>query len=316
MRAFTLISAVILALSGGTLRCADFTLPDDPCLVVRGDRILASDLARIDKAFQSLSPELSFGYAPMPGATRAVPAQQLQRFATRHGVVDFRAGFESVCFERPMEALSEERLIQSLREALGDPRARIEVVDFTRDRIPIGRLRFERSGLYIPPGSAKDAVLVWRGAVEYGTRRTFKVFAKVRITKTRQQVVAVRDLRAGEVIQASDLSEEVTEGTPLRETPLSTLDDAVGVVPRRTINAGEPLLASWLRMPEDIAAGDVVRVEVVSGRTRLNFEAKAVTPGQIGEQISVRNPGNGRMFKALVEAKGRVRVHAGGVSED
>ena len=78
------------------------------CLPVRGERILAGDLARAVPAFAGLAPELVLGYAPAPGARRVYGAAELSRLARRYGLAA-EPGME-VCFARPLETLTSERV--------------------------------------------------------------------------------------------------------------------------------------------------------------------------------------------------------------
>jgi flagella basal body P-ring formation protein FlgA len=63
-----------------------------------------------------------------------------------------------------------------------------------------------------------------------------------------------------------------------------------------------------LAAPRDVERGDQVAVEVSSGGARLAFEATAESSGRAGDSIVIRNPANGGMFQARVEAKGKVSV--------
>jgi flagella basal body P-ring formation protein FlgA len=77
---------------------------------------------------------------------------------------------------------------------------------------------------------------------------------------------------------------------------------------QRAIHAGEPVYASMLVAPREVERGDKVAVEVSSGAAMLAFEATAESSGRTGDSIVVRNPENGRLFSAKVEAKGKVSV--------
>jgi len=58
----------------------------------------------------------------------------------------------------------------------------------------------------------------------------------------------------------------------------------------------------------DVRRGDTVAVEVRSGGARLKFASRAESGGRAGESVMVRNPVNGRIFRAVVEEKGKVVV--------
>ena len=94
------------------------------CTTVASDRITAGDLARILPAFSSLAPETPMGYAPVPGARRTYRAAEVDRLAARYKVPVESSG--EICFERVMEQLPAERVVDAMRQALNNPEARIE----------------------------------------------------------------------------------------------------------------------------------------------------------------------------------------------
>lgn len=71
---------------------------------------------------------------------------------------------------------------------------------------------------------------------------------------------------------------------------------------------GKPL-AYW-RTPSgpEVARGDTVQVQVLSGGVLLAFETEAESSGHVGEQVTVRNPAGGQRFRGVVEARGKVVV--------
>ena len=304
------LSNALAGLAALLLWCPYLLRAEEACLPVEGDQILAGRLAEADPAFTALDPGIPIGYAPLPGAKRVISQAQLLRLAARHGVTGTRA--KAICFVRATEVLTADRILKALRETWPAKNTRIEVVEFMQEPVPVGRLRFQVSGLYVQPGADPDSVSMWRGVVEFGTRRTFPIWARVRVAEKRLQVVAVRDLAAGEVIAASDIVQQEVETAPLRETPVQELADAIGAVPRRSIRVQEPLLPSLLRFPMDIEAGDVVHVKVLSGAARLYFDAKAESPGRLGDEVSLRNLKSGRRFRAVVVGEGEVQLDTGG----
>jgi len=58
-----------------------------------------------------------------------------------------------------------------------------------------------------------------------------------------------------------------------------------------------------------VGRGDTVRVEVRMGGVLLAFDAAAETSGRAGEAVLVKNPTNGRRFRALVEGNGKVSIN-------
>lgn len=280
------------------------------CHVVEGDRILASDLARINPAFAALDPGMIVAYTPSPGLKRILTARQLKRLARRHGLSG--DGIERMCFARATEPLGPERVVEALLKALGMPQAEIELIDFSRRDVPKGELQFRRTGLRRPLG---DTPALWRGVVWYGSRRSLPIWARLKIRLGWRQVVALRDLTPAQPIAPGNLQVVAVEGFPPTEQPATSIEEVAGSRPRRRIAAGEPLLPSALTFPHDVERGSKVRVVISSGAARIQFEAEAEAAGSRGDRIPVRNPVSGKRFTATVRAKGEVVVRTGNREE-
>src|SRR5689334_15615365 len=101
-----------------------------PCIAVQADRITAGDLAKSAPAFSSLPADTDLGYAPVPGARRYYRAAELHRLALHYNLT--ADAISEICIERVMEPLAPERVIAAMRQALGNPQARIEIVELSR----------------------------------------------------------------------------------------------------------------------------------------------------------------------------------------
>ena len=68
-----------------------------------------------------------------------------------------------------------------------------------------------------------------------------------------------------------------------------------------------------VRLPEifDVRSGDRVMVLVENGVASLRLDGQAVSPGVVGQTVTVRNLRSGKLFAAEVTGKGSVRVDAG-----
>ena len=77
---------------------------------------------------------------------------------------------------------------------------------------------------------------------------------------------------------------------------------------------GEKRFNVWakVRLPEvfDVRNGDRVAVVVENGSAFLKLDGQAVSPGVVGQVITVRNLRSGKLFAAEVTGKGSVRVDA------
>ncbi len=277
------------------------------CITVDDDRIHAADLARARPAFEALDPVLVVGYTPLPGLERVFSADQLDGILARHGVAGPAGG--RLCVERKTIVPTQESFVAALQSALGAD-VRMELIDFSRKPVPPGEITFARDDLRIPSSATPETPVLWRGEVVYGDRRSTPIWARVRISKQATQVVATRDLRAGEALGAADLAVETADVFPGSEPALDRTEDATGAILRRSLQAGDPVYASLLRLPNDVDRGQVVSVEVASGGARLRFDGRAETAGRRGDRILVENPTTGKRFSATVTGPGQAMVEA------
>jgi len=273
------------------------------CVPVPGERILARDLARALPVFAGLPPELALGYAPAPGARRVYAAAELGRLARRYGLA-VEPGMEA-CFARPAETLTPDRVAAAAASSM--PAAGIEVLDFSRQPVPPGELRFPLSGLENPRASASPSGLLWRGRICRPGQEDFPVWARVHLRVSGVRVRAAEALSPAAPIAGTQIRAEAYEGSPGLPGP----SEVVGRRPRKPIPAGTLIEAQMLEAPEDVRRGDRVQVEVWSGRARLSLEGQAQASGRRGETIPVRNPANGKIFRASVRDRGEVSVALG-----
>jgi flagella basal body P-ring formation protein FlgA len=278
------------------------------CVPVESEKISARDLAAVEPAFAALAPETTFGYAPAPGARRVLRAAELKRLAAPQDL-PLPAGAE-VCIVRPLESLTQERLIASMRASLPDPDARIEVVEFSGFGAPRGEIRFPLAGLRQPPARAPRQAVLWKGYVEYAGGRRYPIWAKVRIGVLRTRVVADRDLRAGHLIEPGQVRQETAEVFPAADAFAESVEQVAGRVLVRAVAAGSPLPLKLLAAPRDVERGDPVRVEATSGQAVVAIVGRAESSGSLGDTVVVRNLTSGKSFRAQVTAKGAVAVTA------
>jgi flagella basal body P-ring formation protein FlgA len=274
------------------------------CLHVEGDVILARDLAQALPVFSSLPPDTRIGYAPIPGVRRFFHGSDLHRIAARHHIA--LPIVSGICFERSMETLQPDRVAAAMRQALGQPGARIEILELSRYPVPHGEVQFDRSTLPAAPSLGNAASpLLWRGLIRYGGHR-FAIWARANILVRSAKIVATEDLPAGRAIETHQVRMEEFDAPPSSQPPPPSLDQVVGKLPRRPIAASATVTAFQLEGPKDIERGDLVGVDVRSGAAHLSLEGRALADGRKGDMIPVRNTANGKIFSARVHDKGRV----------
>ncbi len=275
------------------------------CVAVEGDRIRAADLAAVVPAFAAMPPDTELGYSPAPGVRRVFHAAELRRLASRQSAP---AGeMPDVCVERPTAPLASDVLWAALSAAVGDPAARIEILDWSRYPVPRGALEFHRAGVFVET-TGPDAPVLWKGLVNYGDRGRFSIWVRARVEVATPQVTAREALPAGRPIQPGQLKLETAALSPFGPQPAHTLAEVVGCLPRRPVPAGSPVFLNGLEIPPEIHSGDPVTVRVTSGRARLMLDAVAGADGRRGDLIPVRNPASGRTFRARVDGPGQVAI--------
>jgi flagella basal body P-ring formation protein FlgA len=274
------------------------------CLPVESDRIRIADLAAAFPAFAQSDMAESIGFAPAPGSQRRYSAGEMNRLAARKGVA---APLAAVCFERKLEALTRERVLEALRNSLPEG-AGLELIEFGQAQVAKGSIEFLRSGLTRAPAAAPRDPMIWRGRAKYGVAQSIPVWAKVRVWISRPAVLAVQDLAVGEPIHAQHVRLESIATGPFSGDAIVSMEQVVGMTPRRPIRAGKVVPRSALEAPVDVTRGEMVGAEASYGAAFLKFEVRAEASGRTGDSIPVRNVGSGKTLRARVMRKGWVAV--------
>jgi hypothetical protein len=137
------------------------------CVAVEGERIRVADLAGEVEAFRAAPAGETVAFTPAPGARRILSPGDLRALAARFRI-EYAPG-PPVCFERRMEPLTRERVLEAVRAVSGD--ASVEVIDFSRNRVPPGTL------VFVPARGE-----LWSGRLRYAEHKTIPVWARVRST--------------------------------------------------------------------------------------------------------------------------------------
>ncbi len=279
------------------------------CLVVPSSNILAGDLSTAIPLFQTLDPDTIIGFAPFPGTVRVLSSRDVYLSGRRYGLA-FPPGetAPSVCVERIVRHLSSEEVRAALLSALDLTGASLEVLEFSNQALPPGQLAFQRTSLNKPPENSPQAPVIWRGKLTYDDHRSLAVWAKVKISVDREIFLAKETILKGAAIRAGQVAITHIRQFPTQElsSPLPLV--IIGKVARRTLPAGQPIVAEALDDPQDVLRGETVHVQAIDGGASIRFDAIAQSSGQKGETILVHNPSSGRNFRALIEGPEQVVV--------
>jgi flagella basal body P-ring formation protein FlgA len=274
------------------------------CLPATGNRIVGRDLALADKRFAALPATLTVGFAPTPGARRVFDVPELQKLARGNAIP--AEGLTGICFELAIHSLNAEDAVIAMRQALPSD-VTLKIVELPVLKVPTGKVEFPLPGLE-PPLESNHGVQLWRGDVIYAETRHISIWARVEVMAQYQAVVATKDLPAGAVIDAGSLRVETGTGPLEREKSASRVEDVRGRIVKHAVKAGAPIPLAILAEPPDVHRGDAVSVEVRSGPAHLQFEAIAETSARDGELVELRNPLNGKVFKARLNPDGRAVI--------
>lgn len=266
------------------------------CFPMDGPKLLARHLAAALTGFSQVGPEIEFGYAPSPGAVRVIRGDELQSMAAKYGIaVTPPPG--GICFEWPMKPLDSDQVASAIRQSLPE-NARISVQEVSRIAVPPGTIEF-------PVDMLRGSY--WRGFVRYGQGLKFDIWARVNIVVKQTRVVAATVIKTGDRISASQVRLEDVEESP-ENTRVSQIEEAVGMISRRSYSEGSPLLARMLERPPAVLKGDTVRLHTSVGAAQVSTDVHAQAAGKIGDWIPVKNPSSGRILRARVESAGEVTL--------
>jgi flagella basal body P-ring formation protein FlgA len=292
---------VIFAIVAGLVRAA--------CVGVPSSNILARDLSTSIPLLRALDPDTIIGLAPFPGTVRVLSSREVVLIARRNGLT-FAPGetAPSVCVERIVRRLSPDEVRTTLLSTLDVADVRLEVLAFSNQPLPPGRLEFQRAGLNKPPENDPGAAVFWRGKLVYDDQRSLMVWAKVRIWVDREVILATETIPKGAVIRSDQVATARMRQFPMPEPAWGLPLVAVGKVTRRTLPAGQPIVAEELDDLTDVIRGETVHVQAIDGGASIRFDATAQSSGRKGETIIVHNPTSGRNFRALIEGREQVIV--------
>jgi len=263
------------------------------CLPVDGSKLLAKHFAEALPEFSAIAQDSILGFAPVPGAVRTFRADELSRMGSKFGL-KLQAP-DTICFAWEMTRLDPARAGAAMRAAL-PINAALEIHELSRGSVPPGDIEFPLSMLHSG---------LWRGYVRYGNTGRYDVWARVRVTMPQQQVVAVTPLRPGQRIEAEQIRLVEVVGPPESQY-VDRIDEAVGLVAKRTFREGDALVTRMLDHPDAVKKGDVVKLRAAVGATQISMDVSAQRAGKIGDVIPVRNPSSGHLLRARVEKAGEV----------
>ncbi len=117
-----------------------------------------------------------------------------------------------------------------------------------------------------------------------------------------QDLIATRNIRAGEIIAAADID------APSSREALRRAVAIIGMETSRAVYRGQTLDDGALRKPTLVERNAIVYMEYNSGPMTLSAEGRALDKGAMGERIRVMNLASKRVVTAIVTGTDSVRT--------
>ncbi len=275
-------------------------LAQSPVVEIGDSRIRARDLAAVFG--EPSRPDLDLGPAPAPRVRRRVTAAQLERWAQRAGAAP-EALPRQVVLLRKMRPWLEDEAAALLRRLLAESyRGEIDLslIGFAEREIPAGPLEWR---LLASPRSLGGETRINVGWRDRGGRSGVESVS-VALTIRTPALIAVRDLRAGESVAASDFRSGVIEAAGMNPDYLEELQADARWTLKRSLKAGEALLSRAIERRPEVTRGAMVELLVVVGAVRLRAPARAEGAGSAGDLVAFRNlETNRRVIARIRDAK-------------
>jgi flagella basal body P-ring formation protein FlgA len=119
-----------------------------------------------------------------------------------------------------------------------------------------------------------------------------------------EAVTATRTIRPGEVIATGDVRNEPSEAAGALTDP----EDAVGMVARRLLVSGRPILEGDVGAPALVKRNGHVLLVYNNGALTIRTEGRALSDGAAGEQVRVMNLASRQTIFGTVAADGTIEV--------
>ena len=135
---------------------------------------------------------------------------------------------------------------------------------------------------------------------------TWSLYASAQVEVVVPVLVAQRGIARGQRITDELVALEPKPLHQLRGQTVTRLEDALGKVARRSLNAGQALTMNQLTVPMAVEKGERVHILAHTGRVQIQAYGTALASGAIGEQIRVRNDMSQRIIQPWIIAPGTV----------
>jgi flagella basal body P-ring formation protein FlgA len=159
---------------------------------------------------------------------------------------------------------------------------------------------------FLPPGArlyGKTTV-----GVRCNGSQPWKIFVPSTLVLYEEVLVVARTIVRGEALQPTDITVVSKEVSAASQSYIRDLQQAVGLIAKRSIPAGRILTAHMVRAPRLVQAGQHVILLATTPQLQVRMKGKALADGTRGDIIKVRNLRSKRVVEGVVTHAGIVEV--------
>jgi flagella basal body P-ring formation protein FlgA len=157
-----------------------------------------------------------------------------------------------------------------------------------------------------PPGSRA------RGSTSVGVacedEKPWKIYVPVKITEFREIAIVRRPLLRDDLLKEDDIEMQRRDISRLGRRFLTDYSEFIGYRVRQAASVGKVLQANMLSVPELVKRGEKVTLLASGGGIEIRMQGEALSNGEKGAVIQVRNVNSKRIVEGEVISKGVVQV--------
>lgn len=148
----------------------------------------------------------------------------------------------------------------------------------------------------IPPRRGQNHVLI----LSHGARRGF---AEVTLVEVKRIALATHQLRAGDLVEESDVRFERRAGTD-EIAPRVT----IGLRLKSDVAEGQAITSAHLERPAPLPRGAEIFARVERGGASISIVGRLERPASVGDSAEVKTTATGRIVRGILSADGTVHV--------
>ncbi len=250
--------------------------------------------------------------SPDPGTTGNISVQRIISAAQKHGLnMPRRPSFSMVTISRSSRVIELDLLKDIIRDRLAENSSATN----EKSKLVI-TIRNKTKDLHLDAklqGEVALASLDWSSRSRRFTAR-FSVSGNEQIILkgTAQLMVEVgvakSNIARGTTLSRNDLELKMVRSSGRRSQRYSSIDEMIGLSPKRTLQAGKPININDLEAPRLILKNQLVTILLEAPGLIIRAEGKALGNASKGEAVKVLNTQSKRIIHATAKAPGLVSV--------